>query len=147
MSVNKVILVGHVGSDPENRSTQNQLQVCKFSLATNERKRGPDGSNQDHTEWHNIVCFGKTAEIATQYVTKGKLLFLEGKISTRKYQDQQGVEKYFTEIIANNLQMLGSRSEGNQSSERNYSKPAANNSAQPPIPPAPVSFEDDDIPF
>ncbi|MEM9553161.1 MAG: single-stranded DNA-binding protein [Acidobacteriota bacterium] len=106
--VNKVFLLGNLGRDPEVRSTGSGQPVANFSLATNRRWRDRDGNRQEQTEWHNIVCFGRSAEIAGQYLRRGKQIFVEGRIQTRSWDDQQsGEKKYRTEIICENFQMLG----------------------------------------
>jgi single-strand DNA-binding protein len=111
--VNKVILVGNLGRDPERRSTPSGQQVATFSVATSRKWRDRDGNRQEQTEWHNVVCFGKQAEIAGQYLTKGKQIFVEGRIQTRSWDDKQsGEKKYKTEIICDNFQMLGSAGGG-----------------------------------
>lgn len=108
--VNKVILVGNLGRDPEVRSLPNGNPVASFSVATSRRWKDPQGNRQDSTEWHNVVCFGRQAEIAGQYLTKGKQVFVEGRIQTRSWDDKStGEKKYKTEIICENFQMLGSR--------------------------------------
>ena len=109
MGVNKVILVGNVGRDPELKALQSGTSLAKFSVATNE-PRWKDQNGEPHTEWHNIVAWGKTAEFCQQYVTKGRQLYIEGRIRTRQYE-QNGVTKYFTEIHADNIELLGSRSD------------------------------------
>ena len=107
--VNKVILVGTLGRDPEVRSLPSGQPVASFSVATSRRWKDRDGNRQEQTEWHNVVCFGKTAEIAGQYLTKGKQVFVEGRIQTRSWDDKTtGEKKYRTEIICDNFQMLGS---------------------------------------
>jgi single-strand DNA-binding protein len=107
--VNKVILVGNLGRDPEVRSLPSGQPVASFSIATSRRWKDRDGNRQEQTEWHNIVCFGKQAEIAGQYLTKGKQIFVEGRIQTRSWDDKtSGEKKYRTEIICDNFQMLGS---------------------------------------
>jgi single-strand DNA-binding protein len=106
MGINKVILVGHVGRDVDFRATQGGTSIAKFSLATTDR-RFKDESGNPRTEWHNIVAWGKLAEICERYVTKGKLLYIEGQIRTRSYE-QDGQKKYFTEIHADQMEMLGS---------------------------------------
>lgn len=108
MSVNKVILVGNLGKDPEMRYTNQQMAVCRFSLATGERRKDASGNWSEHTEWHNVVAFGKTAENCGQYLKKGRQVFIEGRIQTRKWQDKEGKDRYTTEIIANTVQFLGS---------------------------------------
>lgn len=103
VGVNKVILVGRLGKDPEMKYGQNSnMAICRFSLATSERSKG-----EDKTEWHNIVMFDRLAEIANEYLSKGRLVYIEGRIQTRKWQDQNGNDRWSTEIIANNMQMLG----------------------------------------
>ena len=110
--VNKVILVGNVGRDTEVRYTQNGTAVGNFSLATSENFPGRDGERQERTEWHNIVVWGRQAEIAGQYVKKGRQLFIEGRLQTRDWVDPQGVKHYRTEVVANRFQLLGRRDEG-----------------------------------
>ncbi len=107
MGINKVILVGNVGRDPEFRVTQGGTNLAKFSLATTD-KRFKDEHGNPRTEWHNVVAWGKLAEIVDRYVTKGKQLYIEGQIRTRTYE-QDGQKKYFTEIHADTMEMLGSR--------------------------------------
>ena len=110
MSVNKVILVGHVGKNPEQRVFGSGESVTSFSLATSEKYKDKSGEWKDQTEWHNISCFGKLSEIANKYVTKGTQVYIEGKIKTNKYTDKSGVEKYSTNIVVSSLQLLGSKS-------------------------------------
>ena len=111
--VNKVILVGNVGKDPEIRATQGGMNVASFSLATTDRTKGQDGQWTDRTEWHNLVAFQRTAEIVRDYVKKGSQIYVEGKIQTRSWDDKEsGQKKYKTEILVNDLQLLGGRGEG-----------------------------------
>ena len=114
MAVNKVILVGNVGKDPEVRYLEGGTAVCSFSLATSETYRNKDGERVSTTEWHNIVMWRGLAEIAEKYVKKGSQLFIEGKIRTRSY-DKDGIKRYTTEIVADNMQMLGRKADGAQS--------------------------------
>lgn len=108
--LNKVMLIGNLGRDPEMRSLPGGQNVASFSLATNRRWRDRDGNKQEKTEWHNIVVYGKQAEIAGQYLTKGKTIYVEGRIETRSWEDKQsGEKKYRTEIICDNFQMIGGR--------------------------------------
>ena len=107
--VNKVILIGNVGKDPEVRRLDNGAVVARFSLATSERYKDKDGNQQENTEWHNVIVWRQLAEIAEKYVKKGTKLYIEGKVTYRKYTDTNGVEKYITDIVANNFQMLSSR--------------------------------------
>jgi len=118
MSINKVILVGHLGKDPELRYTPTGTPVATFSLATSEKFKDRDGQPQERTEWHNIVAWRGLAEICDKYLHKGKQVYIEGKITTRKYQDRDGQDRYITEIIADQMQMLGrspdSQNQGDQ---------------------------------
>lgn len=110
--VNKVILIGNIGRDPELKQTNTGSSVVKFSLATSEKRKGQDGQWQDHTEWHNLVTFGKTAENLIQYCAKGSKLFVEGRLQTRKWQDKEGKDRYSTEVVADNIKYLSKREEG-----------------------------------
>jgi single-strand DNA-binding protein len=112
MSVNKVILVGRLGRDPETRYTGGGQAVANFSIATDESYKDRNGERQKRTEWHKIVVWGKQAEIAQQYLKKGSLLFLEGRIQSREWQDKEGQKRTSFEIVATNFRMLGGRSDG-----------------------------------
>jgi single-strand DNA-binding protein len=133
-SVNKVIVLGNLGKDPELRHLPNGDAVCNFSLATTESWKDKDGNKQDKTEWHNVVIFRKLAEIAGEYLKKGRPVYIEGRLQTRKWQDKEGKDRYTTEIVADQMQMLGSRDEAKE-----VAKPTQ----------APTGFEDmeSDIPF
>ena len=111
MSVNKVILVGNLGQNPEMRYTQGGQPVANMRLATTERYTDKSGQKQEQTEWHTVVAFGRLAEICGQYLTKGRQIYIEGRIRTRQWQDQQGQKRFSTEIVGLNMQMLGSRSD------------------------------------
>ena len=111
MSVNRVMLIGNLGKDPEVRFTPSGRAVARFPLATSEVWNDAEGQRQERTEWHNIVVWGKQAEIVGQYLTKGRQVYIEGSIRTRQWQDQQGQKRYSTEIVARNVQMLGGRGE------------------------------------
>ena len=111
MSVNKVILVGRLGRDPETRYTGGGQAVANFSVATDESYRDKNGERQKRTEWHKIVVWGKQAEIAQQYLKKGSLVFIEGRIQSREWQDKEGQKRTSFEIVANNFRMLGGRSD------------------------------------
>jgi len=106
-SLNKVMLIGNLGKDPEIKYTPEGLAIAKFSMATKEQWKDKDGQKQDKTEWHNIVTFGKLAEICGEYLAKGKQVYIEGRIQTRSWDDKDGNKKYTTEIVANTMQMLG----------------------------------------
>src|SRR5438270_4630525 len=114
-SVNKVILLGNVGKDPEIRSTSGGMMVANFTLATSDRQKDAQGNWQDRTEWHNLVAFQRTAEIVRDYVKKGTKLYVEGKIQTRSWDDKEsGQKRYRTEIIVNDLSLLSGREDGGQ---------------------------------
>ncbi|MBN1983487.1 MAG: single-stranded DNA-binding protein [Chitinivibrionales bacterium] len=106
--VNKVILIGNLGKDPELRRIPSGTSVATFSLATTERWNDKSGLKQDHTEWHNIVAWGKLADLAHQYLKKGRSVYIEGKITTRSWDDKDGNKRYRTEIVANQIQFIGS---------------------------------------
>ena len=108
-SVNKVILIGNLGKDPEVKYTPQGTPVAKITLATNERFKGKDGQWQERTEWHNVALFGRLGEIAAEYLRKGSQVYIEGRLRTRKWQDKEGRDRYTTEIVANEMQMLGGR--------------------------------------
>ena len=157
--VNKVILLGNVGKDPEIRTTQGGMNVASFSLATAERTKDQTGNWTDKTEWHNLVAFGRTAEIVRDYVKKGTQLYVEGKIQTRSWDDKEsGQKKYRTEIIVNEMNLLGGRGEGageGRGSSGSYERPAAGgySSRGSSAPSAPANdyadqgITDEDIPF
>jgi len=109
MSVNKAILVGRLGKDPETRFTSGGQAVATFNMATDSSFKDRNGERQKRTEWHRIKAWGKLAEIVQQYLKKGSLIFIEGRIETREWQDKEGVKGYTTEIVANEMRMLGSR--------------------------------------
>ncbi|MFC2079940.1 single-stranded DNA-binding protein [Bacteroidota bacterium] len=109
MAVNKVILVGNVGKDPETRYLDENTPVCKFSLATSEVYRNKNGEKVEQTEWHNIVLWRGLAQVAEKYVKKGSQLYIEGRIRNRSYDDKDGVKRYITEIVGDNMQMLGKK--------------------------------------
>ncbi|NPB09654.1 MAG: single-stranded DNA-binding protein [Thermodesulfobacteria bacterium] len=109
MSVNKVILIGRLGADPEIRYTADGQPVATFRMATSERWTDKNGQRQERTEWHRIVAFGRLAEICGEYLAKGRLVYIEGRLQTRSYEDRDGIKRFVTEIVAQNMQMLGRR--------------------------------------
>jgi single-strand DNA-binding protein len=133
MNVNKVILVGRLTRDPEVRSTSTGQAVASISMATNRFWKDKNGQRQDQTEFHNVVLWGRLAEIAGQYLTKGQETFIEGRIQTRKYTDKNNVERYRTEVIAENLQ-LGSRPQGSAPMGQNQNKFNPNSQNSPAAP-------------
>jgi single-strand DNA-binding protein len=153
-TVNRVILVGRLGKDPELKYTPSGAPVAKFSLATDESFKDKTGEKQEHTEWHNIVAWNKLAEICGEYLTKGKLVYIEGSIRSRQWQDQTGNKRTSYEIIARNMQMLGSRAESERAPAAAMDRPAAPRPAQAPpsppaepVPPSEPEISDEDIPF
>lgn len=114
MAVNKVILVGNVGKDPDTRYLDENTPVCKFPLATSEVYRNRDGEKIEQTEWHNIVLWRGLAKVAEQYVKKGSQLYIEGRIRSRSYDDKDGIKRYITEIVGDNMQMLGRKGDNAQ---------------------------------
>lgn len=152
-SVNKVILVGNLGADPETRYTASGDAVCNIRLATTESWKDKNtGDRREITEWHRVVFYRKLAEIAGQYLRKGSQVYLEGRIKTRKWQDKEGQDRYTTEIEATEMQMLGSRQGMGapaSSPDDNYGAPPANYQPSPPQNKPKPAFDDlgDDIPF
>jgi single-strand DNA-binding protein len=111
-SVNKVILIGNLGRDPETRYTTGGDAITNLNIATSEQWKDKNGEKQEKTEWHRVVLFGRQAEIAGEYLKKGRSVYIEGRLQTRKYTDKDGVEKYSTEIVGDRMQLLGSRDGG-----------------------------------
>jgi single-strand DNA-binding protein len=141
--VNKVILVGNLGANPEMRFTQGGQAVANLRVATTERWTDKSGQKQEATEWHRVVVWGKQAEIVGQYLTKGRQVYIEGSIRTRQWQDQQGQKRYTTEVVARNVQMLGGRGEGRGPDDATATVPPADESVGAEFGGGP----DDDIPF
>ncbi len=150
--INKVILVGNLGNDPETKYTQGGMAITKISLATTSVRKDKDGNSQENTQWHRVTFFGKLGEIAGEYLRKGSQCYVEGEIRYDKYTGSDGVEKYSTDIVANEMQMLGGRGEGNTSSSGSRGgapqreRPQRATDAPPPM----DDFQDDDmdqIPF
>jgi single-strand DNA-binding protein len=141
MSVNKVILIGNLGKDPEVRFTQTGSAVANFSIATSEQWNDRDGKRQERTEWHNIVVWGKQAETCGQYLAKGRQIYVEGSIRTRSYDDKTGTKRYITEIVAQRIRFLGGGG-GTRMAPEMDSGGADEMSGAGAMPPA-----DDDIPF
>ena len=145
MAVNKVILVGNLGKDPDLKYTPSGDAVATFTLATSEKFKGRDGQMQEKTEWHNIVVWRQLAEICGKFLAKGKQVYLEGKIQSRSYDDRDGNKKYITEIVCDQMQMLGSKNDGDRSASPARTAPASSAPAggyeEPPF------NADDEIPF
>ena len=151
MSVNKVILVGRLGKDPETRYMTNGEAVTNVSLATTENWKDKTGEKQEKTEWHNLTFYRRLAEISGEYLKKGSMIYVEGKLQTRKWQDKEGKDRYTTDIIVNEMQMLSSKSTSGTSFEvvenpvASASAPAGNK--PPPAKTGGFDNFDDDIPF
>lgn len=152
MSLNKILLIGRLGRDPEVRHMPNGEAVCNFSLATSESWKDQSGQRQERTEWHNITLYRRLAEIAGQYLKKGSQVYIEGRIQSRKYTGKDGIERTAYDIIGSEMKMLGGKSDGD-SADHN-TEPSG--SVPPPPPPqrraaaaaaVPVEDIDDDIPF
>jgi single-strand DNA-binding protein len=141
--VNKVIIVGTLGADPDTSYAPNETAITKLSIATNESWKDKEtGEQKEKTEWHRISMFGRLAEISAEYLRKGSQVYIEGKLATNKWQDKEGNDRWTTEIIANQMQMLGGRPTGNATSSKSNE-----NQQSPPEPPAGTDDFDDDIPF
>lgn len=137
-SVNKVIIVGNLGVDPEIRYTPSGSTVANFTVATTEQWTGKDGEKGEKTEWHRVVAWGRLAEICGEYLHKGKQVYIEGRLQTRTWEDKEGIKRYTTEINASAMQMLGSaKQEGGKTLSQNERHPVEE----------PISIPDDDIPF
>lgn len=119
--VNKVILIGNLGADPEMKYTPNGTAVCNLRIATGEAFKGQDGNWQERTEWHRVVAFGKTAENCGQYLAKGRQVYIEGRLQTRSWEDQQGLKRFSTEVVAREVQFLGGGAGGGGGQGGGYS--------------------------
>lgn len=149
-SVNKVILIGNLGRDPEMRYTTGGDAVANFSIATTDQWRDKaSGEKQERTEWHRIVLFGRTAEIAGEYLKKGRSVYIEGRLQTRKWTDKDGNERYTTEIVGDRMQLLGGAGGGGDTafSSQREEAPAKSQSSQSAAKNSNVDDFDDDIPF
>ncbi len=142
--INKAILIGNLGADPEIRYTQSGTQVATFRVATTERWKGQDGQMQENTEWHRVVAWGRLAEICGEYLNKGSKVYIEGRIQTRKWQDQDGNDKYTTEIVAREMKMLSPRG-GEGSGGSGYGSSSSPDSF--PEPPPGYGGTGEDVPF
>ena len=130
MSVNKVILIGNLGKDPEVKYTQQQVAVCRLVIATNERRKDASGTWSDHTEWHNVTAFGKTGENCGKFLKKGRQVYVEGRLQTRKWQDKEGKDRYSTDIVADTVQFLSTGAGGGRGAENSSYESSAPSSSQ-----------------
>ena len=152
-SLNKVMLIGNLGKDPEVRYTAGGTAVASFSLATSEKFKGKDGQWEEKTEWHNITLWARLAEIAGEYLSKGKTVYIEGRLQTRKWTDKDGRDRYTTEIVGEKMQMLsgkgegGSQGGGNQGGGQRYNSRPQQDYNQGNTYEEPVFNPDDEIPF
>ena len=144
MSLNKVILIGRLGRDPETRYMPNGDAVCNFSIATSESWKDQSGQKKERTEWHNITMYRKLAEIAAQYLKKGSQVYIEGRIQSRKYTGKDGIERTAYEIVCNEMKMLGGKAEGGEGQHNPPPPPQARQQAAAPVPQDEI---DDSIPF
>ena len=142
-SVNKVILVGHLGRDPEGKYLPSGEMVANFSMATTESWKDKSGEKKEETEWHRVSFFGKTAEVICEYVKKGSQIYVEGRIQTRKWTDKDGVEKYSTEIRGDRMQMLGSKASGDSERSQQEQQKGPEQRAKP----TKLDDLDDSLPF
>jgi len=142
-SLNKVMLIGNLGKDPEVRYTTSGTAVASFSIATTERFKNKSGEWEDKTEWHNITLWSRLAEIAGEYLSKGKTVYIEGRLQTRKWQDRDGRDRYTTEIVGEKMQMLSAKGDGGGRSKA----PADQSYGDAPAYEEPSFNPDDDIPF
>lgn len=148
--VNKVILVGNLGKDPEVSYLPSGQSVTKFSLATSRSYKDKTGEWKEETEWHNIVAWGKTGESVAQYLSKGRQVYVEGRIQSRTWEDKEGKKRYNTDIVADNIMLLGGRGEGGgeaQARPAGASRPAQKSAAEDEFSQAQPEITDDDIPF
>lgn len=151
-SVNKVILIGNLGRDPETRYTADGAAITNITIATSRKYKDSSGQQQEETEWHRVAFFGRLAEIAGEYLKKGRPVYVEGRLRTRKWQDKEGQDRYTTEIVADQMQMLGSREGmgggGDIDSGAEEPRAAPRSSGKPAVAkPANIADMDDDIPF
>ena len=144
MSLNKVILIGRLGRDPECRYLPNGDAVCNFSIATSESWKDQSGQKKERTEWHAITMYRKLAEIAAQYLKKGSQVYIEGRIQSRKYTGKDGIERTAFEIIASEMKMLGGKAEGGEGQHNPPPPPQARQQTAAPVPQDDI---DDDVPF
>ncbi len=145
--VNKVILIGNLGRDPEVRYLEGNVAVAKFSVATNESYKDKKGDRQTVTEWHDVVAWRGLAEIAEKLLKKGSQIYVEGKLTHRKYQDKEGIDRYVTEVVANNFRILDRRSPGPGGHEEDFQMEDPLNDTSGPITTSGEQHADDDLPF
>ena len=143
--VNKVIILGRLGADPETKNISSGSTVTSFSLATSESWKDKEGQKQERTEWHRVVVWGKLAEICGKYLAKGRQAFVEGRLQTRSWEDQQGNKRYTTEIVANNVQFIGGSA--NVSDNTGFDKPSDSGSPFADFAPEPDFGGNEEIPF
>lgn len=145
--LNKVLLIGNLGKDPEFKYTPGGQAVATFSLATTEKFSDKGGQRQERTEWHNIVAWGKTAELVNQYLKKGRTVYIEGRLTTRSWDDKDGVKKYKTEIVASSVLFLGGNGGGSGNNEMDMPSAGNQSFGSHPMNSAPDSMVEEDLPF
>ena len=150
MSINKVILIGNLGGDPEVRYASSGVAVCNFTMATTRTYKDKQGERKDETEWHRVVAFGRTAEVCGEYLKKGRQVYIEGRLQTRKWQDKDGNDRWTTEVVTESMQMLGNRggsdAGGGGGSQRGSSSQGSSGNDDP-YQPLPGDIPDSDVPF
>ena len=145
--LNKVMLIGNLGADPEVKYSASGTPIASFNLATSDNRKNKDGEWEDRTEWHKIVMFGRQAEICKDYLKKGSKIFLDGRLQTRSWDDQSGQKRYLTEVVGNNMVMLDSKSQVSSMNESEHDTSDSHTEDMPESPPNNIPKADDDLPF
>ena len=147
-SINKAMIIGNLGADPELRYTNSGKAVANFRVATNERWKDDSGEVQERTEWHQVVAWGKLGETCGKFLKKGRPVYIEGRLQTRSWEDQSGNKRYTTEIVAQNMQMLGSRGDSGDAGQSNWESRGGDSQETPEVPVSSAGNNtDDDLPF
>jgi len=147
MSINKVILIGNLGGDPEVRYASSGVAVCNFTMATTRTYKDKQGERKDETEWHRVVAFGRTAEVCGEYLKKGRQVYIEGRLQTRKWQDKDGNDRWTTEVVTESMQMLGNRGNDGGGGAQRGSSSQGSSGNDDPYQPLPGDIPDSDVPF
>jgi single-strand DNA-binding protein len=147
MSINKVILIGNLGGDPEVRYASSGVAVCNFTMATTRTYKDKQGERKDETEWHRVVAFGRTAEVCGEYLKKGRQVYIEGRLQTRKWQDKDGNDRWTTEVVTESMQMLGNRGGDSGGGSQRGSSSQGSSGNDDPYQPLPGDIPDSDVPF
>ncbi len=145
--LNKVMLIGNLGADPEIKYSASGTPIASFNIATSDNRKNKDGEWEDRTEWHKVVMFGRQAEVCKDYLKKGSKIFVEGRLQTRSWDDQSGQKKYLTEVVGNNMVMLDPRGQVSSTDESEHDTPDSHSEDIPESPPDDLPKADDDLPF